>query len=382
MAENKSSFRVEEAIAKIEDGATKRQIETAKHLAGALEGETKSKFWLMEGITTSDIPTMLTPAINVSFLNQYNALPKVWPSFAREEIAPDTNPIQYGDFYYDQSKLPTTNDGKPFFPGGLPKVGELDQYPAISFGTSSLNVSIDKAGERFRLSFEALRKTGNFQMIPKFITAAALHASTQEDDEATLQLVVPGGVNTANWVGGNQLTANPVLGIAGLNAAIAASSLVMVNGNPVAATRWTVVVSPALAGTVALLKSQTQVVTQNGTGSGSTLTTTNPADVMAQFDFVIDWRIPVIAGGTTANNFWFVIPQNTARPIVANFFLEGERTPLISIKDSAHFAINGGAIAPVRGSFDEDDIQTRVRHFVKGATISTAGAVWSNGSGS
>ncbi len=146
MTENKTNFRVEEAIGQIEERASKREIEAAKHLQAALNGDTKSKFWLMEGISTSDVPTLLTPALNISFLNQYNAYPTVWRQFAVEETAPDTNPIQYGDFTFDQSRLPTTNDGKPFYIGGLPKVGELDQYPAISFTTTSLNVALDKAG--------------------------------------------------------------------------------------------------------------------------------------------------------------------------------------------------------------------------------------------
>jgi len=80
---------VEQAIAKIEDNSTKRQMEAAKLLVNASSGDLRAKTMLQEGISSSDIPTVLEPAINVIFLAQYAAEQNVWDQIADEYQAPN-----------------------------------------------------------------------------------------------------------------------------------------------------------------------------------------------------------------------------------------------------------------------------------------------------
>jgi hypothetical protein len=88
----------------------------------------------------------------------------------------------------------------------------------------------------------------------------------------------------------------------------------------------------------------------------------------------------LVSGGQT-DGFWFVIPEGQARPQFLEVFLEGMRAPMISVKDSGHFSLAGGEVPVREGSFDEDDIQTRVRHVVDAVAVDLTGSVYSTGEG-
>ena len=97
---------VEQAINKIEETATPRQKEATKLLVEALSGDVSAKIHLMEGISTSDIPTLLTPAINVTFLAKYAAQTPVWDQIAQEYMVPSFGEIKFGDFNIERSIPP------------------------------------------------------------------------------------------------------------------------------------------------------------------------------------------------------------------------------------------------------------------------------------
>jgi hypothetical protein len=52
---------------------------------------------------------------------------------------------------------------------------------------------------------------------------------------------------------------------------------------------------------------------------------------------------------------------------------------MISVKDSGQFMLSGGAVPFREGSFEEDDIQTRVRHVVDAAAVDLSGSLVSTG---
>jgi hypothetical protein len=89
--------------------------------------------------------------------------------------------IRFGDFQVDPSDL-TNNAGEEFISGGLPKVGEYEEYPAVSFTTTQLDKDFEgKHGVRARMSWESLRRTGNFDMIGQMTAKFANYAARQED---------------------------------------------------------------------------------------------------------------------------------------------------------------------------------------------------------
>jgi hypothetical protein len=364
---------VENAIAQIEERSTKRQKEAAKLFFAATSGDLRAKLMLQEGISSSDIPTVLQPTINLTFLAQYAAQPTVWDQIATEYTVDDFGPIKFADFQIDPSTL-TANNGSEYFAGGLPVVGEYDEYPAVKFTASELNRSIDrKRGVRARLSWESLRKLGNFDIITQFTDAFAKYAAQQEDYVLANQFVTSAGAAAAPWSGKN-LTLNPVLNLGSLELALATSRLAKVNGVPVTASSYKLIYGSALVSTVANLKSITTIQRTDSNG----VYDINAGVITSPFNPIAFPALDVISAGTT-DKFWFVVPENTPRPSFLEVFMSGERTPLISIKDSGHMSFAGGEVPVREGSFDEDDIQTRVRHVVEAVAVDLTGSVFSTG---
>jgi len=115
--------------------------------------------------------------------------------------------------------------------------------------------------------------------------------------------------------------------------------------------------------------------------TGSDVRIMNPSFITSPFNPIEFNALDTVSAGQT-DAWWFVIPDLNVRPYFWEVFLQGSRTPLISIKDNGHFALGGGEV-PVRdGSFDEDDVQTRVRHVVEAYNITQDGLRYSTGAGS
>jgi hypothetical protein len=366
---------VEREIARIEECATKRQIEATKLLSEALAGDVRAKVMLQEGISSSDIPTLLQPAINVMFLAQYAAQPVVWNQIANEYTVNDFGTIRFGDFQIDPSSLKAGN-GEEYIAGGLPVVGEYDEYPAVSFTTQQTDKSIDKKrGVRARLSWESLRRTGDFDILGRFTEAFAQYAAKQEDIAlAKLFVTTAGAVGSAFT--GKQLTSNDPLTLTTLDEALAQSRDARVNGNPIGASTYKLIYGSGLATTVNNLMSIQTIERTDGNG----VYTINANVTTGPFRPIEFPTLDTVSGSTT-DNWWFVVPETTVRPQFWEVFLSGERTPLISIKDSGHMALAGGEVPVREGSFDEDDIQTRVRHIVEAINVTNDGFVYSTGAG-
>lgn len=378
MEKNYNKIVAEAAIERYNERATPREVEAAKRLTAALEGDLKSRHWLQEGIATSDIPTLLTPAINVRFLEAYAAVPTVWTQLAREYFADDFGNIEFGDFVTDASHLAGVHGGETFVNGGLPRVGEYDEYPAVRYAVEQISATLHKAGVRARLSWEAMLKTGNFDLITRFIESFSQWAANSEDITLARQFAgVGGGVNTDNWTSSNQVTGNPALTLSGLEAAKAQARLATVNGNPVNAPRFKLVTAPGLSETAKNLLSITSIERTDANGTY----TQNASTVTGDITHVeLSWIAAAELGGAAINDYWWLVPDGTPRPAFLEVFLRDNRSPLISIKDSGHFRVGGGGVPERQGSFDVDDIQTRVRHVVEAAPLELAGAVWSDGS--
>jgi hypothetical protein len=364
---------VEQQIAQIEERSTKRQKEAAKLFFAATSGDLRAKLMLQEGISSSDIPTVLQPTINLTFLAQYAQQAQVWDQIATEYMVEDFGPIKFADFQIDPSSL-VGGGGSEYFAGGLPVVGEYDEYPAVKFTASQLDKSIDrKRGVRARLSWESLRKVGNFDIITRFTEAFAQYAAQQEDYALANQFVTSAGAAAAPWAG-KSLAANPVLSLEALELALKTSRLAKVNGRPVTASSYKLIHGSALTTTVANLKSITTIRRTDVNGTYDI----NAGVITSPFNPIEFPSLDIISAGTT-DAFWFVVPENTPRPSFLEVFLMGERTPLISIKDSGHMSLGGGEIPVREGSFDEDDVQTRVRHVVEAVAVDLSGSVYSNG---
>ena len=367
---------VENAIAQIEERSTKRQIEAAKLLTNAVAGDIRAKVALQEGISSSDIPSVLEPAINVMFLAQYAAENTVWDQIADEHMADNFGTIRFGDFQVDPSAL-VDNAGEEFIEGGLPKVGEYEEYPAVSFTTTTLDKEFDgKHGVRARMSWESLRRVGNFDMIGQMTSKFAQYAARQEDIAlAKLFVTSAGAVGTG--FSGKGLSGNPALSFDALEAAMEDSRTDTVGGNRVIASNYKLVHGTSLAMTVRELFAIQQIRRT----SGSEEVIINPSLYTSPFNPIEFNALDTVSAGQT-DAWWFVIPDLNVRPYFLETFLSGARTPLISIKDSGQFTLAGGDVPVREGSFDEDDVQTRIRHVVEAYNVTKDGLRYSTGAGS
>lgn len=369
---------VEAAIARIEEKSTPRQVEAGKRLLSALEGDLKSRQWLQEGISTSDVPSILAPAVNVIFLSQYAAYPTVWAEIAEAFNAPVSalsGGVQWGGFQFDKSNLIGDHDGDTFVGLGLPGVGEYDEYPAVAFTTEQLAADLRKHGIRLRFSWEAGLATGNFDWIPRSTAFFARSASEQEDVALAKQFVSTAGVINTDFTG---IAGDPALDLLSLEAAISQADSVEVDGAPLGATGYRLVVTPALSQTARNVLSITSITEQAG---GIEY---NRSARTGNVNLTVFNALAAVGNHTTPgaiNDAWFLVPEGTVRPAFLEIFLDGYRTPLITVKDSGHMTLGGGAVPVREGNFEVDDVETRGRHVVGAAYMGVPTFV-SEGTGS
>lgn len=369
---------VEAAIARIEEQSTPRQVEAGKRLLSALEGDLKSRQWLQEGIATSDIPSVLAPAVNVIFLSQYAEYPTVWAEIAEAFTAPVSalsGGVQWGGFQFDKSNLIGEHDGDTFVGLGLPGVGEYDEYPAVAFTTEQLAADLRKHGIRLRFSWEAGLATGNFDWIPRSTAFFARAASEQEDVALAKQFVSTAGVINSQFT---SIAGDPALDLLALEAAIAQADSTEVDGAPLGATGYRLVVTPALSQTARNVLSITSITEQSG---GIEY---NRSARTGNVNLTVFNALAAVGNHTTPgaiNDAWFLVPEGTVRPAFLEIFLDGYRTPLITIKDSGHMTLGGGAVPVREGNFEVDDVETRGRHVVGAAYLGVPTFV-SEGTGS
>jgi|SRR5690606_12870411 len=369
---------IENAIADIDRKATDRQREAGELYLRARSGDMKAKHQLIEGIATSDIPALLTPAVNVEFLANYADYPTVWQNIVDETIeSPTLGSVEFGGFDFSTADLLGDHDGDEFVGVGLPGVGEYGEYPAVNFTTEQLTAELRKNGVRLRISWEAVVNAGRIDVIGRSTAAFARYAAEQEDVKLAKEFVsVAGVVNPAI----SHVTGDPVLSLEALQAAKSQLAAATVGGRPVSASSYTLVTTPGLSETANEILAVRQVERTDANGDVY-LTAPNTGNVNA-VSFAILGSVGNHTAANTVDDYWFLVARGGARPTFAEIFLEGYRNPLISIKDSGHMTIAGGDVPARQGAFEVDDIETRGRHVVGAALVTPEGVLASEGSGS
>lgn len=367
---------IENAIADLDRKASDRQREAGELYLRARSGDMKAKHTLIEGISTSDIPSLLQPAINVEFLANYASYPTVWSSIVDEVIdAPTLGTVEFGGFDLNTSDLIGEHDGDTYVGVGLPGVGEYGEYPAVNFTTEQLNAELRKNGVRLRISWEAIINSGRIDIIGRSTSAFARYAAEQEDVALAKQFVTVGGVVNPAFT---DITGNPVLSLENLQNAKAQGAGITVGGRPAAPGSWTLVVTPGLSETAANLLSITQV--ERTDDSGDVYTTTTGLGNVSAVSFAALAQVGNYTTPGAVDDAWFLVGRGGVRPAFAEVFLEGYRTPLISVKDSGHFSLGGGLVPAREGNFEVDDVETRGRHIVGAAVVAPEIVLASDGS--
>ena len=166
---------------------------------------------------------------------------------------------------------------------------------------------------------------------------------------------------------GNRITGNPALTVASLNAAIGAIRTRTFNGNPVVVGSLALIVPPALE---QLAKQIVGIQTLQVTDVNGTYDVASPINGVT---VVVNPWLPIIDKSSTVNTTWYLAPLNGSgvRPSVVFSKIRGRGNPELRIATQGGAYLGGGAVPGLEGSFETDDIQFRVKHYVGAAAIAT-----------
>lgn len=380
-----------------------RLAQVSKLLDGAMAGDAvaqgtiKSEILksqrqeISESMSTSDFPTALKAITTVAFLGQYQQIDSIWDQYARPYNVNNLRPQAFYSLLPDYSNLPGMNAGVNTLlaaPGGIPRVPELTEFAPISFSASASSFGVAKYGARVTFSFEMLLND-EWNVLETLPTELAQLAKNQEDIVATEVLTTPSGVNTQFFNNGNQNLINTTNGFATDNPVLSYDALVdavniirqrKFNGQPVVVNKFALIVPPALA----LAAQRVLQITQFRNVNGSETLIYEESQVAPDVQIVVNPWLGVIDQSGTAKTTWYLVPLQSAgvRPAVVFSKIRGRETPELRIADYTGDYLGGAEVPGSEGSFLQDDIQFRVRHFVGAAGIGFETTAVSNGSGS
>lgn len=374
-------------VAKLVDGALAGSYEAQ----GAIKSEIRRAMSVEESHSTSDFPAAFRSITAAEFMGQYEQIQPVYTQYTRQY---NVNNLRPQAFYSlaaaDLSNLPDTNGGEKTIksaPGGIPRVPELTEFPTISFSASENSFGVSKYGARVQFSFEMLLNDewGVLETLP---TQLAQLARNQEDIVATEVLVDPvnygpnpvffNNTNGNIFATANGYTVNnPVLSVAAVTEAASHIRARTYNGNPVTVSKFALMVPPALEAAARRLLgvSQFEVTDANGTYFVG-----NP---ISDITLIVNPWLAVIDKSANVNTTWYLLPAGSAgvRPAVVFSKIRGRETPELRIASMTGNYLGGGEVPGREGSFLNDDIEFRVRHFVGAAGIAFETAVVSKGTG-
>lgn len=303
-----------------------------------------------ESMSTSDFPILFGDAINRELARRYAARQPVWRQFAARKVQRDFRPSKIIEFFGGGAKLT--------------KVPELKEYPARGFDESEFETVLAKYGDRLQWSWEMQVNDdlGAFQNAPDALSRGAV---STEDYLATSVLIDSDGTGPASWLGtpGTAKLDRDSLEV-GLQNVMDASDE---DGNPIEIGTPVLMVPRALALTAQNIVNTTQVRSQKGTGSGSTLADISGNGLSATPKIVVNDWLTRIDGSANKATTWYLLPDPSGpRPAVYETFLQGYEAPDLRVKADAGMRLGGGNIDPSEGSFERDDVQYRIRHVVGG----------------
>lgn len=365
-------------VAKLIDGALAGNFEAQ----GAIKAEVRRAMSVEESHSTSDFPSAFRSITAAAFMGEYDQIQSVYPQYTRQYNVNNLRPQAFYSLAFDNSNLPDENSGIKTVkdaPGGIPRVPELTEFPTISFSASETSFGVAKYGARVQFSFEMLLNDewGVLETLPNQL---AQLARNQEDIVATEILASETGPNATffNAGNGNLITGNPALSIAALEDATAAIRTRTYNGNPVTVNSFALIVPPALEAEARRLLGVTAFEV---TDSNGTYTVANP---VSNIKLIVNPWLPVIDKSTNVNTTWYLVPDGSqgVRPAIVFSKIRGRETPELRIASATGNYLGGGEVPGREGSFLNDDIEFRVRHFVGAAGIAFETTAVSNGSGS
>lgn len=328
----------------------------AEDFLGEMFAGRKDKQAIKEAFSTSDFTLAAFAVIDTKLMQKYDELPSVWRQY--------TDVMTVNDF------RPTRLLNKYFQTVGLKLVPELTEYPEGGEKGHDVNwINVAKYGLRDAVSWES---SINNTAIDEFEAMPTKYANAVNETEAINALAnllnvdpvtnLASGFNTAFFKTGNG-NAPSTMKLNADNLDTVLDTLVQKIPSDkkkiVVPPEMTVVIPKALERQMQRILNLREIRVISGAQE-------NVYDNYLQtVDYTVEPMLDAILTTGSKATTWFVLPKPGARkPASFAAFLRGYETPDMRYKANAGQTLSGAGISPLEGSFDIDDIQTRVRHVV------------------
>lgn len=379
-------------------GKSKVGAALIRDLAEAFKGNWAAMARLKEAISTNDFPILFGQVTQLALQGQYARLPQQWTAFSSRYTATNLKNQRLMDWNPTFGQLPEQNGGETRHPFALPRIPELTEFPTFKLEARGQEWGLNKYGARFPFSFESFIND-EFQVIQDMPGEMAAMGRDTEDVLTTAVIADSSGPN-ANYFNtswdfgdlanaGNIMEGNPPLSVSALEQAMQEIGLRRINGlegRPVVVPSWVLVVPPSmeiLANEIAAIATQ-EIVRGDPSSAAGQVRFQRSNQARGRFTVQVNQWLPLIDTSENAATTWYLLPTGgstgTRRAIVTSF-LAGHEAPELRIKNDAGMNIGGGDISPFEGSFVNDDVQYRVRHFVGAAGLDPSPSMVSLGTG-
>lgn len=373
----------------------KNQEEFNIQLSEALAGDRLAQARLKEAVTSDQLAPMFVKAANIRFQEYFDAHKTIWDKIATKELLTDFRPASLLSLKPDSTTAPIDNGGYKHPVGTLPHVPELTPYPTMSYQADGAFITTAKHGARFQFSFESFIND-EWNVISRFPKDAAAIAARTEDLLVLLQLFDPKTkslrqdvFNEANKTEFNttglpeEITGGAAgLGVNTKNAPLSFDALVAARFQALATIRdghstyvpegFVLVTNPALAEVAKGYTLINEIRVQNGK---RTEIKGNP---LKDLEVVTSDLISVVGG----EQAWVLLPKGgraNGKTVLAKTGMLGREAPELRIHNKTGQMIGGGDVNPYEGSFDNDDVEVRIRQIAGAGIVRYDGVIGSHG---
>lgn len=365
-------------------------------LSEALEGKRLAQARLKEATTSDQLAPMFVKAANVKFQEYFDSYNTMWGNIATKELLTDFRPASLLSLKDDRTTAPIDNGGYKHPVGTLPHVPELTPYPTMSYQAEGAFITTAKHGARIQFSFESFIND-EWNVISRFPKDAATLAARTEDLLVLLQLFDPitktlrtdvfndTNKTKADFTGvPDEFTGGTGAGGVGgvKNAALSFDAIVAARFQALATIRdghstyvpegFVLVTNPALAEVAKNYTLINEIRTQVGK---RTEIKANPLKNLE----VISSDLISIVGGDKA---WVLLPKGgraNGKTVLAKTGMMGREAPELRIHNATGKMLGGGDVNPYEGSFDNDDVEIRIRQIAGAGLVRYDGVIGSTG---
>jgi hypothetical protein len=330
------------------------------------------KLMFRETQGTSDFPQLMGDNLWRYLLGRYTMTPTTWPMIAHRRLVNDFRTV----------KSIVVDGGEKH----LDEVKEFAPYRESKLTDGNYNIVVKKYGRKMGFSFETFINDdlGGLRDTPdRFGIAAA-----RSPERALTVLYSANGTffsntnkNLVNQANGAR-TDNPALTAQAVEDGLTVMRKQLdTEGEPIMVMGAVLVVPQSLDATADMIMNSTQWwLNELGGSSNTRLIVQN--GLPAKIKKVVNPYLDIVGGANAAKQWYLFADPGVNRPALQVAFLRGHENPEMWVRSGDAQMIGGGLDDFANGSFDNDEIEFKVRHIYGVGLVDPKMAVTSNGTGS